>query len=176
MSGLSRSERFKLLAAAFVGGSFGSKLPFVISDGRIGTWEGWLTDGKMHHPMVLDPDDGQLTDLCPGMNRWLGLMGVELGFQEAPQAAPASAADQLWYFAPTGHTINPAFRAFWSDRGGLYTFGYPIGAAFTDGNGRLVQYFERTRLELHPEHAGSEYAVLLGLLGEELLQRTAEAR
>ncbi len=106
----------------------------------------------------------------------LGLMGVELGFQEAPQAAPASAADQLWYFAPTGHTINPAFRAFWSDRGGLYTFGYPIGAAFTDGNGRLVQYFERTRLELHPEHAGSEYAVLLGLLGEELLQRTAEAR
>jgi hypothetical protein len=101
----------------------------------------------------------------------LGLMGVELGFQEAPQPAPTNAADGAWYFTATGHTISPAFRAFWTDRGGLYTFGYPIGQAFKDSNGRLVQYFERTRLELHPENAGSEYEILLGLLGEELLQR-----
>jgi len=105
----------------------------------------------------------------------LGLMGVELGFQEAPQPAPTDDADADWYFAPTGHTINPAFRAFWEDRGGLYTFGYPIGRAFKDSGGRLVQYFERTRLELHPENAGSEYEILLGLLGEELLQRTQTA-
>lgn len=101
----------------------------------------------------------------------LGLMGVELGFQQAPLPAPTSAADQPWYFVATGHTINPAFRTFWQDRGGLYTFGYPIGPAFTDGSGRTVQYFERTRLELHPENAGTEYDILLGLLGEELLQR-----
>jgi hypothetical protein len=105
----------------------------------------------------------------------LGLMGVELGFQEAPQPAPTTAADAAWYFSATGHTINPAFRAFWQDRGGLYTFGYPIGQAFKDSGGRLVQYFERTRLELHPENAGSEYEILLGLLGEELLQRTQTA-
>ncbi|HYF66029.1 MAG TPA: hypothetical protein VD886_24580 [Herpetosiphonaceae bacterium] len=105
----------------------------------------------------------------------LGLMGVELGFKEAPQPAPTNATDGAWYFTATGHTINPAFRAFWDDRGGLYTFGYPIGQAFRDKDGRLVQYFERTRLELHPENAGTEYEVLLGLLGEELLQRSQTA-
>jgi hypothetical protein len=35
----------------------------------------------------------------------------------------------------------------------------------------VVQYFERLRLEYHPEFAGSENVVLLGLLGEELLIR-----
>lgn len=101
----------------------------------------------------------------------LGLMGVELGFLQPPVAPPTSTTpiSQTWYFPQTGHYIAPAFREFWENRGGLYTFGYPIGEAFVDSNGRLVQYFERTRLELHPEFAGSEYAVLLGLLGEELL-------
>ena len=101
----------------------------------------------------------------------LGLMGVELGFREASLPAPAAPADRPWYFAATGHTINPGFRTFWRDQGALYTFGYPIGPAFTDKNGRTVQYFERVRLELHTENADSEYAVLLGLLGEELLMK-----
>jgi hypothetical protein len=32
-----------------------------------------------------------------------------------------------------------------------------------------VQYFERGRLEYHPENAGSPYEVLLGQLGTEML-------
>jgi len=39
-------------------------------------WDRWLTDGKMHHPMLLDIASGELTDLCPGMRRWLGMMDV----------------------------------------------------------------------------------------------------
>src|SRR5262249_46270310 len=35
-------------------------------------------------------------------------------------------------------------------------------------NGYLVQWTERQRLEYHPEYAGSDYEVLLGLLGREL--------
>ena len=35
-------------------------------------------------------------------------------------------------------------------------------------NGYLVQWTERQRLEFHPENAGTEYEVLLGLLGREL--------
>lgn len=39
-------------------------------------WDRWLTDGKLHHPMVLDSQSGELIDLCPGMRRWLGMMDV----------------------------------------------------------------------------------------------------
>jgi hypothetical protein len=33
-----------------------------------------------------------------------------------------------------------------------------------------VQYFERNRLEYHPEHKGTEFEVLLGLLGVQTYQ------
>ncbi|MCS7050576.1 MAG: hypothetical protein NZL87_03080, partial [Thermomicrobium sp.] len=33
-----------------------------------------------------------------------------------------------------------------------------------------MQYFERARFEYHPEHRGTPYEVLLGLLGREYLQ------
>ncbi|HWQ12643.1 MAG TPA: hypothetical protein VNL77_07585 [Roseiflexaceae bacterium] len=101
----------------------------------------------------------------------LGLLGVELVGVQPPQPPPTSTAELRWYFAPTGHMVAPPFRTFWQARGGLLAFGYPIGVAFVDANGRLVQYFERARLELHPELEGTEYAVQLGLLGEELLVR-----
>ncbi len=103
-------------------------------------------------------------------------MGVELGHLEPAEPAPTDAADLAWYFTATGHTVDATFRDFWQNRGGLYTFGYPIGPAFTDANGRRVQYFERTRLEYHPENADSEYSILLGLLGEELLQQEQSGR
>ncbi len=100
----------------------------------------------------------------------LGLLAVELGYREPPLPAPdADDPDAEWYFVPTGHYIAPPFRTFWLTQGGLLTFGYPIGAAFQDENGRLVQYFERTKLELHPELAGTEYEILLGFLGERVL-------
>ncbi|MDP9315159.1 MAG: hypothetical protein M3R24_30565 [Chloroflexota bacterium] len=34
----------------------------------------------------------------------------------------------------------------------------------------MAQWFERERLEPHPEHRGTPYAVLLGLLGAEELR------
>jgi hypothetical protein len=39
----------------------------------------------------------------------------------------------------------------------------------------IVQYFERARLEFHPELAGTRYAVLIGLLGVELGHSTPSA-
>jgi len=38
-----------------------------------------------------------------------------------------------------------------------------------DGKEYTVQYFERARLEYHPENAGTPYVVLLGLMGTEVL-------
>lgn len=73
------------------------------------------------------------------------------------------------YFAPTGHNIEGKFLTYWQSRGGLPVFGYPLTEAFYEG-GYLVQYFERSRFELHPEHAGSPHEILLGQLGAERLK------
>jgi hypothetical protein len=72
------------------------------------------------------------------------------------------------YFPITGHQLCGAFLAYWERNGGLERFGYPVTEAFHEEQiswGGTVQYFERRRMELHPEFAGTEYEVLLGLLG-----------
>lgn len=100
--------------------------------------------------------------------------------QPAPQpplAAPAFApvpppTDGTLYFGETGHTLRGEFRTFWERNGGLAVFGFPISEEFvelgTDGREYVVQYFERHRLELHPENA-PPYNVLLGRMGADRL-------
>ena len=63
--------------------------------------------------------------------------------------------------------LAPQFLFFYDTNGGVAQFGYPITDA-REEKGYLVQWTERQRLEYHPENAGTEYEVLLGLLGREL--------
>ena len=56
--------------------------------------------------------------------------------------------------------------------GGLAQQGLPLTNLVletnpTDGKAYPTQYFERARFEYHPENAGTDYDVLLGLLGRE---------
>jgi hypothetical protein len=77
-------------------------------------------------------------------------------------------------FTQTGYQVCGVFRIYWEQRGGLERYGYPIGeptAELIEGRPYTVQYFERRRMEYHPENAGTSYEVLLGLLGGEVLQR-----
>jgi polysaccharide biosynthesis protein PslG len=83
------------------------------------------------------------------------------------------------YFSATGHAIGHGFKTFWERNNGQRNFGYPISREFDernapppagDGEVHTVQYFERNRFEWHPEHQGTEYEYLLGLLGVEYLQ------
>ncbi len=93
------------------------------------------------------------------------ILGVALAFAFVlPLAITSTSA------SPTGYEIAPEFQEFYTKHGGLQTFGYAISPPLTE-DGRLVQYTERQRLEHHPEHAGSEYEVLLGLLGRESARR-----
>jgi hypothetical protein len=67
--------------------------------------------------------------------------------------------------------VDPIFRDYWEHNGGLPVFGYPIGPAIpeeTEAGVRLVQHFERNRLEAHPD-APAPYATLLGRVGAERL-------
>ena len=61
------------------------------------------------------------------------------------------------------------------NEGGLAIYGYPISEEIpelspTDGQTYTVQYFERNRLEYHPE-LPEAYRVSLGLLGVQVLQQ-----
>ncbi|HWQ12419.1 MAG TPA: CAP domain-containing protein [Roseiflexaceae bacterium] len=70
-------------------------------------------------------------------------------------------------FPETGHCIEGRIRSFWERNGGLPVFGFPIGPQqeeVVEGRRLLVQWFERNRLELHPENP-PPYDVLLGRVG-----------
>jgi hypothetical protein len=112
----------------------------------------------------------------PPYNVQLGLLGVEslarrgINWRDlSTVAGPPN--NQCRYFAETGHSLCPPFRAYWERNGGLAIFGYPISEPFDEdvgGGPRQVQYFERNRFEFHPENQ-PPYNVQLGRLGAELM-------
>jgi protocatechuate 3,4-dioxygenase beta subunit len=119
-------------------------------------------------------------------NVLLGLLGNVAAQTKQSQAAfksinnPGGAT--TWY-SKTGHTLGDAnvggqaIASAWTRLGGLAQFGYPISQPFMevskdDGKTYLVQYFERQRLEYHPENKGTAYEVLLGRLGAEQVTDT----
>jgi hypothetical protein len=75
-------------------------------------------------------------------------------------------------FPETGFCARGPFLAYWQAHGGLALNGYPLSderiEVLEDGRFYQVQYFERVRLEYHPEHA-APYDVLLGQFGRDIL-------
>ena len=69
------------------------------------------------------------------------------------------------------------FLRYFEAQEGLIRLGFPISEELLesneDGSGRTyqVQYFQRARLEYHPELAGTVYEMQLGLLGEQALRQ-----
>jgi len=76
-------------------------------------------------------------------------------------------------FPETGHQACGRILEYWEQNGGLSVFGFPIAdqaAAQVEGRTLQVQWFQRNRLELHPENA-RPYDVLLGRLGFDSLAK-----
>jgi hypothetical protein len=109
----------------------------------------------------------------------LGLLGRERTAgreNEAPfkPVADPGPTDEYDFYPETGHLLGHGYRDYWTANGGLTSFGYPISEPFdevsqTDGIKHTVQYFERVRIEYHPENAGTQYEFLLGQLAREML-------
>ncbi|NNJ09778.1 hypothetical protein EKD04_005515 [Chloroflexales bacterium ZM16-3] len=79
-------------------------------------------------------------------------------------------------FPETGFCIAGAIRDYWEQNGGLPVFGYPIaaqGEEMIEGRPFQVQWFERNRLEIHPENQ-PPYNVLLGRLGADRLSQQGQ--
>ncbi len=109
----------------------------------------------------------------------LGRLGFDLSAPRATEqsfrSVPPCGSCNLLYFKETGHSIGAELQGYWQRNGGIPVFGYPLSEAFdekspTDGKTYLVQYFERNRLEYHPENKGTQFEVLLGLLGVQSYQ------
>lgn len=97
----------------------------------------------------------------------LHLRGENWIFGQRPRETPPSC--QL--FTETGYNVCEPFLSYWRNNGGLERFGYPITQPRTETIGDwtgTVQYFERRRMEHHPELAGTPYEVLLGLLSHDV--------
>ncbi len=120
----------------------------------------------------------------------LGLLGKERLRQLGREAVAREAGPQagcLW-FEETGHNVcdqanGLGFKSYWQSHGlkidgldnyarSLQLFGLPLtGVSLeTNANGDTVQtqWFERARLEWHPNNP-DQFKVLLGLLGKEVL-------
>lgn len=65
---------------------------------------------------------------------------------EQPRLAADAMPDSALGFAETGHTVQFAFREFFTTHGGASFFGYPLTEALVRNETQLVQYFERSIL------------------------------
>ena len=102
----------------------------------------------------------------------LGLLADELGYTYSPvprEEIPSSNGALHHYFPETQHVVSYAFLDYFRSHGGLDIFGYPISEFMYEG-GRVVQYFQRARMEWHPEsEVGSQ--ISLANLGETYIER-----
>lgn len=78
-------------------------------------------------------------------------------------------------FPQTGKGVRGIFLDYWLNNGGTLQYGYPISEAFIersqiDGVERIVQYFERSVFEYHPENQ-PPYDVQVALLGRFRFER-----
>jgi len=129
-----------------------------------GTWTGpvqWFERDRLE-------DHGDLGVLAGRLgSRILERKGTS--WQEFPTVEQAP--DNCLYFEITGHSLCQPFLSYWRTNGGLERFGYPITEPYQetiDGWTGTIQYFERRRMEHHLEHQGTQYEILLGLLGNEI--------
>jgi hypothetical protein len=98
----------------------------------------------------------------------LALQGKQPAFSPAPPGVPTNPNANGWQDEFTGFWVIPPFADFWLRNGGLATLGRPITSLTGDlVPGKLVQYFERARLEIAPNGQG---IITRGLLGVEFLE------
>lgn len=153
---------------------FGYPVSGVYADEIEGSWHGpvqWFERDRLE-----DHSADRIGVLAGRLGaQMLELQGRPWPDQPAADAAPAGCQ----YFAVTRHSLCGAFLRVWRAQGGLARFGYPISEPAEESLSLghdiwtgTVQYFERRRMELHQELAGTPYEVLLGLLGRDIFAAT----
>jgi hypothetical protein len=160
---------------------------YPVTDQRVATVEGsWTGPVQWFERDRLEDHSAEGRGVQAGRlgARWLELTGRpwQTLFPPEPLTPPA-----CQHFPQTGFNLCEPFLSYWRANGGLDRFGYPLTPTFEEtilfdvGSNvpgswtGTVQYFERRRMEYHPEHAGTPHAVLLGLLGRDTFEREHSA-
>jgi hypothetical protein len=145
---------------------------YPISDVRVETLEGhWTGPVQWFERDRLEAHHNQGLGVLAGR---LGARHLELQGRPWSPGSGATPVSDCRVFQQTGYALCGHFRSYWERNDGLERFGYPITAASEEtieGRTYIVQYFERRRMEYHPENAGTPYDMLLGLLGREVFAR-----
>lgn len=107
-----------------------------------GLWVQYFQNVRMeHHPYNPEPYKIQL-----------GLLGEELGKRQPPipvNQIPSPTDPSCLYFPQFGHAVCHSFLKYYNEHGQLDRFGYPISSMYLEKD-RLVQWFQRARLEFYP--------------------------
>lgn len=142
--------------------NFGFPLSKAFDDPGRGLWVQYFQRARMElHPYNPDP-----------YKVLLGLLVDELGYR-----FPPARQDQIprfnnafhHYFPETEHVVSYAFLDYFRENGGVDVFGYPR-SEFMYEDGYIVQYFQRARMEWHPE-VSSGPQMRLTNLGEIYIER-----
>ncbi|NLE44353.1 MAG: hypothetical protein GX620_06495 [Chloroflexi bacterium] len=142
---------------------FGFPRTTYYQDPKSGRWVQYFQRARMEwHPENPPPYRVQL-----------GLLADELGYNRFPPAAPedipAQNSQQHHYFPETQHVVSFGFLTFYRAKGGLDVFGYPR-SEFMFEDDQIVQYFQRARMEWHPE-ASPGPEITLTNLGDIYIER-----
>ncbi len=111
-------------------------------------------------------DDARaVAQIAATASRFQGVSRAEIIFN----GGPLTNAVGKHPFPQVPYTVAPPCYPYWDEQGGLPIFGLPLSQQIVE-EGYRTQYFERQRLEAHPENA-APYRVLLGLVGSETAAR-----
>lgn len=133
--------------------------------------------GEVYGLMTTDPPIYKTNGYITPQTKFLPKQPFYDTFKNYPKRSlplrPAATPDML-VFRETGHTVRGVFKRVWENRGGVELFGFPKTGQFyernsADGRYYLVQYFERVRMEYHPDLKDTPYEVQFGLLGNETM-------
>lgn len=108
----------------------------------------------------------------PARRQWLPILALALLLSLTPSSSGLAQSDERC-FTETGQCISGRIREFWERNGGLTVFGFPVAPLqqeTIEGRPIQAQWFERNRLELHPENQ-RPYDVLIGRLGDDRLRQ-----
>ncbi|HEX9989800.1 MAG TPA: CAP domain-containing protein [Chloroflexia bacterium] len=98
-------------------------------------------------------------------------LGTQAHTGKVAQALPSAGAPmRSLVVASTGKRIQGDFLATY-ERFGVERIGYPVSDQVQE-NGMTVQYFERVRMEYHPELMSQGHTVLMSRLGADFTQNT----
>jgi len=143
---------------------FGYPLTEAFNDPTRGLMVQYFQRARMElHPYNPEPYRVQLGLLVDELADELGY-----NFPPATEIPPFNTALRR-YFPETGHTVMYDFLEYFDTHGGIDIFGYPRSEIMYE-DGYVVQYFQRMRMEWHPEvRSGSR--MRLTNLGEIYLDR-----